>query len=131
MSRALLVLAGDKERRKAHAWIEQAPVNTRVELKRPRRTLPQNDRMWAMLTDVASQVEWDGKKRTPEVWKDLFTASVRAAKGGLEVVPGLNGGIMLIGLHTSDMTVEEMGELLDWIEAWGVQNGVQFSRQAA
>jgi len=131
MSRALLVLAGDKERRKAHAWIEQAPVNTRVELKRPRRTLPQNDRMWAMLTDVATQVEWDGKKRTPEVWKDLFTASVRAAKGGLEVVPGLNGGIMLIGLHTSDMTVEEMTELLDWIEAWGTENGVKFSRQAA
>lgn len=127
MSRALLVLAGDKERQKATAWVANAPVNTRVEFKRPRRTLPQNDRMWAMLTDVAQQAEWAGKRRTPEQWKDLFTASFQSARNGLEIVPGLNGGFMIFGLHTSDLSKEEMGELMDWMEAWAAENGVTFT----
>lgn len=54
MSRALVVIAGAADRLKLVSWIQQAPWNTRVELKGPRRTLPQNDRMWAMLTDVST-----------------------------------------------------------------------------
>ena len=38
----------------------------------------------------------------------------------------LEGGIMLLGLHTSDMTVAEMGELIDYMEAKGAELGVVF-----
>jgi hypothetical protein len=127
MSRAVVVLAFKSDRERVKRWVDQAPVNSRVELKSPVRSLPQNDRMWAMLTDIARQAEWAGKKRSTKVWKDLFTAAVLTASNGLEVVPGLDGGIMLIGLRTSEMTVEEMADLITYMEAWGAQNGVTFS----
>lgn len=124
MSRAALVLAGQRERSKAHAWIESAPVNTRLEFKAPKRTIPQNSRLWLLLTAVAEQATWHGKKRTTLEWKDLFTGAVKIAGGGVEAVPGLEGGLMLLGLHTSDMSKAEMVELQDYIEAWCASNGV-------
>ncbi len=72
MSRAMLIIHGDASRQKAMHWASRAPLGTRVEFKDVQRTLPQNDRMWAMLTDVASQVLWAGKRRTPDTWKLLF-----------------------------------------------------------
>jgi hypothetical protein len=102
--------------------VRQAPVGSRLEFKAPRRTLPQNDRMWAMLTEVASQVDWYGQKLTPEDWKDVFTASLRKA----HVVPGLDGGFVPLGMRTSDMSKAEMGELMTLIEAFGAERGVVF-----
>jgi len=127
MSSAVLILTNAHTRQTAKAWIDKAPDLTRVEFKQNKRTLPQNDRMWAMLTDVARQAEWAGKKRSTKVWKDLFSAAVLSASNGLEVVPGLDGGIMLIGLRTSEMTVQEMADLITYMEAWGAENGVTFS----
>jgi hypothetical protein len=49
---------------------------------------------------------------------------VKIAGGGVEAVPGLEGGLMLLGLHTSDMGKAEMVELQDYIEAWAAANGV-------
>ena len=39
MSRAFLIIASAADRKRAHAWIDQAPWNTRVEVKAPKRTL--------------------------------------------------------------------------------------------
>ena len=125
MSRATVILSSDAQRHAVIKAVRDAPWNTRVELKGPKRTLPQNDRLWAMLTDVARQALWAGEKRSTHDWKDLFTAAVKVA-GGVQAVPGLEGGLMLLGLHTSDMSKAEMVELLDYIEAWGAQNGVIF-----
>ena len=97
-----------------------------VTFKTDKRSIDQNSLLWALLTEVSEQAEWDGKKRSPEDWKDLFTASVLAAKGGLDIVQGLMGGFVILGLRTSDMTKAEMGELIDWIYAWGAQNNVTF-----
>lgn len=127
MSRALVVVRSIADRNLIRTWAGQVPDLTRVEFKAPKRTLPQNDKLWAMLTDVSRQAEWAGKKRTTLEWKDLFTAAVKTAGGGVEAVPGLNGGIMLLGLRTSDMTVAEMADLITFIDAWGAEHGVEFS----
>lgn len=131
MSRAVLVLHNDALRAKAAHWIARAPKETRVTFQGPKRTLPQNDKMWAMLTEVAEQATWAGKKRTPTDWKDLFTAAVKmAGDGKLEAVNGLEGGLMILGLHTSEMDAAEMAELIEYMTAWGAQNGVTFSDPA-
>lgn len=127
MSRALVIINSHADRARIAGWATKAPYGTRVEFKAPKRTLPQNDKLWAMLTDVSRQAEWAGKKRTTLEWKDLFTAAVKTAGGGVEAVPGLNGGIMLLGLRTSDMTVAEMADLITFIDAWGAEHGVEFS----
>lgn len=123
MSRALLVLWNDDMRAKAANWIAKAPKDTRVVFQGPKRTLSQNDLMWARLTDVAQQVEWYGQKLSTEDWKDMFTASLRKAR----VVPGIDpGSFVLLGLHTSDMDKDEMANLLDLIDAFAAQHGVVF-----
>lgn len=127
MSRALLILDGPQNRAKAANWVMKAPPLTRVEFKAAKRSLPQNAKLWAMLTEVAEQAEWAGKKRTADQWKDLFTGAFRADADGLEIVPGLNGGFMLLGLRTSDLSVAEMADLITFIEVWGLEHGVVFS----
>jgi hypothetical protein len=122
MSRAFLTLRTIADRDTACRWVRQAPIGSRLEFKSPRRTLPQNDRLWAMLTEVARQVDWYGQKLTPDDWKDVFTASLRRA----HVVPGIDGGFVPLGMRTSDMTKEEMSDLFALIEAFGAERGVIF-----
>jgi hypothetical protein len=96
-----------------------------VEIKPETRTLAQNARLWAMLTDVAKQVNWYGRKLSQEEWKHVFTASLAKQN----VVPGIDGGFVVLGKSTSKMTKPEMSELQQLIEAFGAQQGVRFTAQ--
>ena len=131
MTRALINIIDGASREKVARWAMAAPAGTRAEFKAPKRTVPQNDRLWAMLTDVAQQVEWAGSKRSVEAWKDIFTAALRSANHGLDVVPGLNGGFVLLGMHTSGMSVAEAGDLMTLIEAFAAEHGVTLEREEA
>jgi hypothetical protein len=123
MTRALIVLSSPSDRRKAALWIEQAPKNTRIEFKAPRRSLEANAKMWSMLTDIATQIDWYGVKLTPEDYKDICSASLRKAR----VVPGIDpGSFVPLGMRTSDMTKEEMSNLIELIAAFGAERGVIF-----
>jgi hypothetical protein len=127
MTRRLFVLDSRDKRQFVARLVSSLPRFARVEIKDAKRTLPQNDKMWAMLTEFAEQAEWGGKKRTTGDWKDLFTAAVKVAGGGVEAVPGLEGGLMLLGLHTSDMTVAEMADLITYMESKAQELGVVLS----
>jgi hypothetical protein len=94
-----------------------------VEIKPETRTLAQNARLWAMLTDVSKQVNWYGRKLSEEEWKHVFTASLSKQ----DVVPGIDGGFVVLGKSTSKMTKPEMSELQQLIEAFGAQQGVRFT----
>ena len=86
------------------------------------RSLNQNRMMWANLEDIAQQVVWYGVKLTKEEWKDVLTAALKKQK----VVPGIEGGFVVIGARTSKMTVPEMTELIELSTAFGTQQGVKF-----
>lgn len=124
MSRALVILDGQMARQKAAAWVMKAPHGTRCEFKASKRTLPQNDRMWAMLTDIAQQLPWHGLPLKPDAWKLLF---LDALKREVRAVPNLDGtGFVNIGRSSSDLTKSEMGDLMELIAAFGAQHGVVF-----
>jgi hypothetical protein len=124
MSRALVIVNSQAVRDKIATWAKNVPWNTRVEFRAPKRTLPQNDKLWACLSDVAQQVEWYGQKLNATDWKDMFTASLRKAR----VVPGIDpGSFVLLGLHTSSMDKEEMSNLIELIHAFGAERGVIFA----
>lgn len=93
-----------------------------IELRKDTRSLEQNSRLWAMLTDVSNQVDWYGRKLTPTEWKCVFSAALRKQ----DVVPGLDGGFVVLGLSTSQMTRAEMSDLQTLIEAFGAERGVKF-----
>ena len=74
--------------------------------------------MWANLEDIAQQVVWYGVKLTKDEWKDVLTAALKKHK----VVPGIEGGFVVIGARTSKMTVPEMTELIELLEAEGLRD---------
>lgn len=124
MARAVLVLNNAHQRNRASAWCRNAPSGTRVEFKEAKRTLPQNDRMWAMLTDVSKQVTHAGRRYSPDEWKVLF---MHALGQQVEFLPALDGqGFVPYGHHSSDLGKSEMSELIELIAAWGAEHGVQF-----
>ena len=96
-----------------------------VEVRAETRSLEQNARLWAMLADISKQVEWYGHRLTPDEWKDVFSAAMKRTK----VVPGLDGGFVVCGQSTSKMTIAEMCELQELMEAFGAQKGVRFTAQ--
>lgn len=105
---------------KAHLMAGRRMV---VELRTETRSLEQNARLWAMLTEVSRQVDWYGRKLTPEQWKHVFSAALKKQ----DVVPGIDGGFVVLGLSTSKMTRAEMSELQELIEAFGAERGVRFA----
>lgn len=123
MSRALVVLRSAADRDRVASWAHKAPSGTRVEFKATKRSLPQNARMWAMLTDVASQVEWHGKKLTPDDWKLIF---MEALSKEVRAVPNIDGDGFVNLRRSSDLSKDEMSELMELIAAFGAQRGVKF-----
>ena len=111
-----------RDRSHAHRLVDAAPMGAVLTVKPSRRTLPQNARMWAMISEVSAQVDWYGQKLTPDDWKTVFTAALRKER----VVPGINGGFVVLGQSTSRMSKDEMGDLMEVIAAFGAAQGVQF-----
>lgn len=124
MSRATLILDSAAARRKASSWVDTAPPGTRIEFKAPRRSLPQNDRMWVMLTAVAQQVPWHGLRLSPDDWKLIF---LDALKREVRMVPNIDGnGFVNLGRSSSDLSKGEMSDLMELISAFGAKHGVVF-----
>lgn len=123
MSRALLVLYSDAMRAKAIDWIRRAPKETRVTFQGPKRTLPQNDRMWWLVSMLSDQVKWHGQKLSPEDWKVLMLSGLSQE---MRVVPNLAGtGFVPLGRSSSRLSVQEMADLITLIEAFCAERGIE------
>ena len=122
--RPVLQWAADMIRR----GLPGGPVAVRI--GRPTRTLDQNAKLWPMLTDVSKQVEWvkDGERcyMPPEEWKDLFSASLRKQS----MSPGIDGGMVILGLHTSRLPKREFADLIEIIYSFGAERGVEWSEHS-
>lgn len=124
-----LVLHSDAMRAKAVRWVCAAPRDTAIVFRKPKRTLPQNDKLHAMLTELAPQVEWGGKRRSVEDWKDIFTAALKSQQSGLEVVPGIEGGFVLLGMHTADLRKDDFADLITLVEMFCARRGIMLRDQ--
>ena len=127
MTKRVIILAHQLARRSAIEAVKEAPEGYRVEIRQQTRTLEQNARMWAMLADLSRQVVWHGQRLTPENWKDMCTAALKRQ----QVVPGIDGGFVVLGSSTKRMTKGEMSDLLDLIHAFGADHGVEFADMVA
>ena len=123
MSRRLFVLSQENYGH-VMAEVSKCPIGTRVELKEPKRTLPQNARLWACLTEVSEQLEHHGQYYTPEIWKRIFLHAF--GKESL-MIPALSGSELVpFGLSSSDLSKEEMRDFLEFVIAEGTMRGVVF-----
>ncbi len=122
MSRALYTLKDETERKRVARLVFDSPLGSRVELKAARRSLPQNDRLWAMLTDIADQVQWHGLTLETTDWKLIF---LDALKRELRMVPNIDGnGFVNLGRSSSDLSKAEMSDLIELLFMFGANHNV-------
>ncbi|KPY33186.1 recombination protein NinB [Pseudomonas syringae] len=103
----------------------------KIVIKDQDRSGEQNRLLHKLLTQVADQVEWHGKKLSVTVWKRLCTAAWLREEGhNAMLVPALDGnGFDMIFEHTSKLTVKQCASLITWVEAFGSQSGVKWAAQ--
>lgn len=110
--------------------IDQLPVDSehplRIVIDEDKRSLAQNRMMWAVLNDIAKQVNWNGERLTAEEWKHLITANLH----GQKCLKGINGGLVFMGLSTRKMNKKEFADVVTCAEQFGAENGVKFSNDA-
>jgi hypothetical protein len=94
-----------------------------VRIGRERRNLEMNAKLWAMLGDVSRQVKWFNQALSAEDWKHIFSAAVMNQR----TVPGIDGGIVVLGQSTSKMTKRQFSDLIEFIYSWGADNNVRWS----
>lgn len=124
MTRYMVQITSERKREEALRVVRAAPQFSRVEIKAQKRTLPQNSRLWAMLTDISLQTDWHGVKLSPDNWKLLFLSGLKAE---MRIVPNLDGsGFVNLGTRSSDLSVEEMSDLIELIHAFAAKRGIQF-----
>ena len=124
MSRHLIVIRSTADRERVAKYVAQAPFGTRVEFKAAKRTLPQNDRFYAMLTDISKQAFHNGRKYTPDIWKVLM---MQASGKQMEWVTSLDGVDPIpLGYHSSDLSKQEMSDLMEFMASWGAENQIIF-----
>ena len=126
MNGQTIILAGESQRQLAKRLIDRAPPQAVINIREGKRTLDQNAKLWAMLSDI-SRAKPDGRKHTPEVWKALF---MHACGHAVQFEAGLSGQPFPIGFRSSRLTKREMVDLIDFIGAYGEEHGVLWSDPA-
>ncbi len=124
MNKQYFILAHDMARQMAMQAIRNAPEGFVVEVKERTRSTEQNSLLWALLTDVSRQVEWYGRKLSPEDWKHVFSSTLKKQ----DVVPNIDGnGFVVLGQSTSKMGKREFSDLVELIYSFGAQHEVKWS----
>lgn len=115
-----------EDRTRVHHGVKNAPKGHVCEIREPRRTLPQNDKMHAMLTDVARS-KWRECGYDKDDWKVIFMRALK--KEEPRHLKDLDGQMFPVGYKTSQLTKSQMADLISLIQAWGDENGVDWSDQ--
>jgi hypothetical protein len=116
-------LASPMARRRAMELVMKAPDGFVATIAEPKRTLEQNDKLWAMLTDVSVTMP-QGRRHTPDDWKSIFMS---ACGWECQFLEGLDGRPFPQGFRSSKLTKTQMSALIDFIDAWGSENGVRWT----
>ena len=116
-------LHGDRERRLAVNAIWAAEPLWRVEVREPKRSDAQNDKMWAMISDIMRwNPDWFGPGLDKYDIKHVFVAGLHR---DLRVAKNVDGdGLTPLPIRTSKFGVRKMADLLTYIQAWGDQHGI-------
>lgn len=99
-----------------------------LEIRPETRSDRQNKLLHALFGDVSKQSEWMGKRRTPAEWKVLFISGHAViTKSGAELLPGLEQEFVNIRESSARMSKSRLSSLIEYILAWGANNGVEWN----
>lgn len=115
-----IILRNDASKAAAHRLIDCAPAGHIANVAPPTRSNAQNDKMWAMLSDIA-RAKPDGRTHTADMWKALF---MQACNHEVQFLTGLDGNPFPVGFRSSRLSKAQMGELIECIYEYGARHGV-------
>ena len=119
-------LVHPEARRRAMACVAEAPDGYVVTVQEPTRSTDQNAAQWPILEAFAEQLQWPVNgamvSLSAEEWKDVLTAAFQGET--VRLAQGLNGGVVMLGLRTSQMGKRRFSEWLDFLNATATLRGV-------
>ena len=103
-----------------------------LEIKAVNKSREQEEKYHAMIGDIAKQASHLGSKWDSESWKRFllwqFAKDTNTNQG--QIVPSLDGtGIVQLGLQSRSFTKEQASEFVEWLHAWGAENGITFTEK--
>ena len=117
-------LIADRQRRFALHCVEHAEEGSVVTIRPPKRSIEQNNKMWAMLADIAKSKP-EGRQWTPETWKCAF---MNARGHQIKFAEALDGsGPFPMGFKTSQLGIREMADLITFIQEYGDRHFVKWN----
>ena len=133
MNRRRFVLSHSDARRRAMACVADAPEGYVVTVQEPTRSTDQNSAQWPILEAFAEQLQWPVNgamvNLSAEEWKDVLTSAFQGET--VRLAMGLNGGVVMLGLRTSQMGKRRFSEWLDFLNATAALRGVTVYAEAA
>lgn len=88
-----------------------------------KRSIEQNKRYWALLREVSAIAWVDGRQFKDEVWHEHFK---REFIGCVDLPGGQS-----MGISTTTLSIQEMGDYMTKIESWAAENGWPVMQEAA
>lgn len=92
--------------------------------RKTKRTSEQNKKLNAMCGDLAEQVLWHGQALHKDDWRHMFVAAYRKEQ---RIVPGINGGFVVLGASSRRLNVQECSDVIEMLHAFGAEQGVTWS----
>jgi hypothetical protein len=106
----------------AHRLVDAAPSGSVMTIAPPKRTVPQNDKMYTMLTKLAA-AKPEGRSLPVHKWKSLVM-DLAGCKPDWE--RSLDGESMVcVGYKSSRLSKAQMSDVIEAIYAYAAQNDVE------
>jgi hypothetical protein len=119
-------LVHQQARMNAARAVAEAPQGYVITVAEPTRNLEQNALLWVYLSAFSAQLEWpvNGRmqKLDAESWKDILSAAFQ--KETARLAHGLDGGVVMLGMRTSQMGRRQFAEFVTFIQAVAADRGV-------
>lgn len=102
-------------------WQRQHDAGKTLEviIQRKKRSLPQNDRYWAILQRVSEQIRPLNRQYSKDVWHEHFKREFI----GVDPLP--SGAYM--AKSTTDLDIEVFTNYMTQVEAWAIEAGADLS----
>jgi hypothetical protein len=103
-----------------------------LEIRFESKTREQEKKYHAMVGDIAHQAQHLGAKWEADDWKRLLIDKFARETGRTHgrVIPNLDSsGVVEVGVLSRKFSRKDAVEFIDWLEAWGAENGCEFSEE--
>ena len=140
MAKQVYILAHDMARQRAVEAVRSAPAGFSVTVSEPRKSRDQEEKYHAQIGDIADQWHYLGIKWSREDMKRILVngfkedtkndpdlAECWRSMGELKAVPGMRGGLLVLGDQTRRFPRRLASAFVEWLYALGAEQGVVWS----